>query len=257
MKKIDQNQIVERYIKEIRQRRRFLNCQYSIRQIEELVHASKIFAYELENAFFLVENKGQLYNLYYLSDTMDWLQSLSVLKEQYSQMVISIVGKHLQEIETIFSENRYFAYKTYQRLRCTDKLIDFANANYCDMTDKEALRQMMDNTFDVFSDHIPLDEELESFIANRQIICVRDNDLVAGFVIFEDKGKTSYIRMVCVDKGYQGKGIANELMKMYFYTHAEFSSFTLWYDVKNERARSLYKKWNYEDEQLYNLIYIV
>lgn len=257
MKEINQSKIVERYIKEIRQRRKNSNCQFMIPQLERLVQLEKVFAYELEDAFLIVENKGLIYNLYYMSDSWDWLQYARIIKKYYSKIVISIVGKQLYEIETNFSKNKYSVYKTYQRLRCKEKNIVFSDVEYCSIEDKEVIKEMMDNTFDMFSDHIPSDEELVAFLANRQIICVRQNDLPVGFIIFEDKGKTSYIRMVCVDERHQGKGIASELMTMYFYIHKEYTSFTLWYDMKNERARSLYEKWDYQEEQLYNLIYVI
>ena len=256
MKEISQNQIVEQYIKVIKERRKYSNCQFMVNQLEEKVQSGTIAAYELQDAFLLIENKRELYYLYYISDSWEWLNFLHVIKDRYQQLVISIVERQIAEIEAIFAEKDYFVYKTYQRLRGKGNDIDLSEVDYCNVKDKHTLRLMMDNTFDAFSDHIPTDEELEEFLEQKQIICVRRNEKVTGFIIFEDKGRTSYIRMVCVDKGYQGKGLANELMRMYFKIHEGYTGFTLWYDVRNSRTHSLYAKWNYEDEQLYHLIYV-
>lgn len=255
MKKVAQDQILERYTQVVRERRKYSNCQFMTSEIEEKVQFGILFAYDLQDAFLMIEYRRELYYLYYTSNSWDWLSGLDMLKEQYPQLIVSIVQR--QTAETGFGEKGYPVYKTYQRLRSRGNSVELSEADYCNEQDKYDLRKMMDDTFDILSDHIPTDEELELFVTNKQIICVRSDGKVAGFIIFEDKGKTSYIRMVCVDKDYQGKGLADDLMKMYFGIHQNYTGFTLWYDIQNDKAGSLYKKWNYEEEGLYNIIFVI
>jgi len=257
MKEFDDKQIVEQYIKVIKEKRIYSNCPFMPHQLEEKVQCGNISAYELKDAFLLIENKRALHYLYFFSNSWEWLGSLDIIKIKYQQVIISIVQKQIENTEAVFLEKGFSVYKVYQRLRSKGNFVDSSDIDYCNIMDKSILKQMMECTFDVFSDHVPTDEELEVFLERKQIICVREKGKVTGFVIFENKGKTSYIRMVCIEKKYQGKGLANELMKMYFKIHGNYASFTLWYDMKNSIAHSLYSKWNYADESLYNLIYVI
>ena len=258
MREISQSQILERYVCVTKEKRKHSNCQFMMSDIEEKLRAGVLYAYEVQGVFLLVENKEDLFCLYYMSEVLDWIKELTVLKERFPRLVISVVQKKTRDSEVLFEEHGYSLYKKYERLRCKGNLIEDIEADYCNEQDKSILQNMMNDTFDVYSDHIPTSDELDLFISNQQIICVRDEDKeICGFVIFEDKGKTSYIRMVCVSKDHQGEGLANCLMKMYFGIHQKHVSFTLWYDMENGRAASLYKKWNYEAEGLYNLIYVI
>lgn len=257
MKEIAQNKIIEHYVRASKERRKYSNCQLMVNQLEEKVKLGHIVAYELQHTLLIIENMRGLYYLYYMSESWEWLDFVDNVKQKYQNLIISIVQKEMEETERSLSKKGYSVYKKYERLRCEGYSVNFSNVNYCNEKDSEDLRRMMDRTFDILSDHIPTDKELEEFISNKQIICIRQEDKVKGFIIFQDKGKTSYIRMVCVDADCQGKGFANDLMKMYFGIHTDCTSFTLWYDVKNSKACTLYKKWNYKSDQLYNLIYVI
>ncbi len=90
--------------------------------------------------------------------------------------------------------------------------------------------------------------------ACAEMLAQNGNRLV---LVARDKEKTSYVRMICIDEKYRKKVLGNQLMNGYFKMHKEYKSFTLWYDINNTCAYSLYQKWGYEPEDMYNLIFIL
>ncbi|MCM1157868.1 MAG: GNAT family N-acetyltransferase [Bacteroidales bacterium] len=250
---------MQAYTEAVKCRRKFSNCYFSVQELQDKWQRQKITAYEAEETLLLVEKEERLNSLYYLSSSWDWFLYGEEIKEKYQPLVLSLVQRTESVEELPFLDKGYAVYKTYQRLRRTENPLcrETGETDYCAEKDRGRLREMMDNTFDVFSDHIPTDEELDIWIKNDNIICMRIDGTVVGFIIFEDKGKTSYIRMVCIDREHRGNGMGNRLMDIYFRIHQDYKSFTLWYDMQNTAAYALYHRWGYEKENMYNLIFVL
>jgi GNAT superfamily N-acetyltransferase len=190
------------------------------------------------------------------------LEQLEELKARndYHSIMIDIVKKGDLGDYNIFCKKGMPLVKTYNRLRLMSppKEIDCSvPIEYCKENDFLRLREMMDSTFEVVGDNIPSDSELLDLIRQESIICSRIEHEVVGFIIFEDKGKTSYIRMVCIDENHRGEKLGYRLMTMYFLIHLEFCGFTLWYKSDNVPAFSLYSKWGYKDEDMHDYIFLI
>ena len=257
---VKQEDVMKVYAEMVKTGRKYHNCYFSVQELKDKWEKHKITVYKTETALLIVEKGEQINKLYYISVSWDWVCYIEEIKLKYQPLVISLV----QTTEVIdklpFLDNGYSVYKTYQRLRRIESLSlgkEAVIADYCTKRDRRSLREMMDNTFDTLSDHIPTEGEMDELIKNENIICIRMDNTVIGSIIFEDKGKTSYIRMVCVDKRYRGKGFGNKLMDTYFQLHNDYKSFTLWYDIENVAAYSLYRRWGYEKESMYNLIFVL
>lgn len=254
---INHKDILSKYKETRESKKKYSNLYYSVNEIVEKCRECKLSAYETKTAFLIVEKQNYIDILYYFCDSWDWLEEIKEIKKNHPRLVMSIVQKKSQyDIQNY----GYSVYKIYQRLRKITNTVNFEDSimtEYCTIEDTDTLKYMMENTFDVFSDHLPTNKELEDFISQKNIICVRIKNMVAGFLIFEDKKKTSYIRMICIDEKYRGKSLGNQLMHGYFKIHTEDRSFTLWYDINNTIAYSLYQKWGYEQEDMYNLIFVL
>ena len=256
---IKQEEAMKIYTEAVRTRKKYSNCYFSPNEFCHKLGKKKITVYKGEDALLLVEKGERTNSLYYMSDSYNWVCSLENIKASHKPLVLNLVQKEESAEKLPFLDYGYSVHKVYQRLRKMGRLPDCKEntvSDYCGEEDRGRLRDMMDNTFDVFSDNIPTEEELNEFIKNKNIICIRMEHRVIGFIIFEDKGKTSYIRMVCIDRDYRGKGLGNKLMNIYFRLHSDYKSFTLWYDTENMAAYSLYLRWGYEKESMYNFIFV-
>ncbi len=257
---INQKDIFTSYTEVAKYRKRYSNFYFTMQEFADKWKAHKFKAYQTETVFLIIEEKQSFHYLYYMCDSWEWIEDIQELKQQFPKLVVSIVGKKENEMYKSFLQYGYSVYKIYQRMRkiaSGEEIARGTYVEYCSMQDKDRIKDLMLGTFDDVSDHIPDDEELKIFLEHRAIICIRENGKIIGFIIFEDKGKTSYIRMICIDHQFRGQGFGSCLLRTYFMIHCGCQSYTLWYDVNNFPAYSLYQKWGYQQENLYNYIFVL
>jgi ribosomal protein S18 acetylase RimI-like enzyme len=240
-------------------RKKYSNSYISVNEFHDLCEQQRVSMYEDGTDYFLIKKEEGFEHLYYYCDSWDWLDEMEIIKKEHPVLVLNIVQRKGENKEEHLLKKGYSVYKIFQRMRRTGECLSNRDnkIEYCTDEDKRTLREMMDDTFDVLVDCIPSDDELYYFIKNGNIICVREGNCVAGFIIFEDKGKTTYIRMVCIDKTFQRKGIGQYLLDTYFQMHREYVSFTLWHDVNNQAAHGLYLKNGYKEENMYDYIFLI
>lgn len=253
--------ICDLYIEALKKRYAYSNCYFQLSDLESWLEEEKVSCWSLEQALVLLVCETGYTKLFFMSDDFAWLRWLEAFREKApGTLTIEAVVRGEPGIYDFSARIPCREVVQYTRLRSSGQTAEYDGDDslYCMESDFAELRRMMDHTFRPVGDHIPGDDELKCFLASGSVIGIRDNGSLAGFVIFEDMKKTSYIRMICVDEAFRGKGLGNELMRRYFSVHNGFKSFTLWCRVDNTPAMNLYKsRWNYREENLYNYIFIV
>lgn len=258
---IDSKKIQSLYFDSLKERYQFNNCYFYQDKLERWLENNKVVCYSLNCGLILLVREAKYTKIYFMLNDFKELKDLvSIMDRNLDNLVIEIVVKGkagVYNLNSIFSCRKILQ---YTRLRSSGKIVecDINKSLYCTQNDFQELRRIMDYTFCSIGDHIPSDEELQKFIESKNIIGIWDSNVLAGFIIFEDTKNTSYIRMICVDNAFQGRGLGDVLMSLYFSVHKGFKSFTLWCRVDNDAAMYLYThKWNYKEENLYNYIYVI
>lgn len=260
MVEIVQNDVLEHYKNALRDRRKYSNCYLSMAEIQKGIEQNCICAYDSQDSLILINQTNGSNDLYFFSESWDWLKDIKLLKDKYGQLVVSIVQHKADDLNKRFDDYGFTVYRLYRRLRRQEYISDNSSLLpdiHLLEKDIPQLLKIISDTFDVIGDHIPTKNELKDFIDENLAIGLKEGDTIKGFLLFEDKGRTSYIRMICVSKQYRGIHAADDLMKSYLGIHESFKSFTLWYDIKNTPAYTLYKKWGYEEEDMFNYIYVI
>lgn len=259
LERISPENAFEQYCNAIRERKNYSNCYLTLNEVEKNLKVGILKAYNSNGAFLMINTKEKAAYLYFICSTWEWLQDVKELKKETDFLFLSIVKKGtLGEYEIL--RNDMEPVRIYDRLRTgtvpvfPEKEIQY---RFCTQEDEKQLQMFMDITFDLAGDHIPLEDELQDFIKGKNIICIEQENGMAGFLIFEDKGKTSYVRMVCINPAIRGQGFGRKLMQVYFMIHRNFQSFTLWCRSDNERALSLYASLGYESEDIHDYIFKV
>ncbi len=254
-------QIYQLYLETIKNRYKYSNCYFQPDSMEEWLKADRITCYSSEQALLMLVNESDYLKLFFYADDFEWVHEIEKIKETSPDtMVIEVVTRGEPGDYDFNTMIACRAVVTYERLRSSGIPSESASQAYFYCTEKnhKELRNLMDRTFMPIGDRIPTDAELEQFLVSKSVIGIREDDQLAGFLIFEDMRKTSYVRMICVNEAFRGKGFGNELMKSYFSIHKDFKSFTLWCKADNRPALNLYmNKWNYKRENLYNYIFII
>ena len=262
MEKNNSEYVYDRYIEAIERRFIYSNCYFQKEDLNEWIKEGLVQCYCSEDCFVLVLQKCGFIKLYFLSNSFDWTSKLNEIKKHAgdSEIAIEIVTRGKLDD---YDLRRYCLFKKviqYDRLRSKGIEINEKDEHpsYCKQADFMQLRVMMDENFSSIGDYIPSDKELEGLLDGQNVICVKDRDKVEGFIIFEDKGKTSYVRMVCINKDSRGRGLGERLMKMYFAIHREYKGFTLWCKSDNVPAMRLYEKvGQYSDEDIHNYVFVL
>lgn len=230
----------------IESRYRYKNCYFQIAELDGWARDGLVRGYVIDGGLLIMKRENGFEKLYFLSNEMKWMARLQDIKKalQIDSLVIEIVSRgEVNEYDvatytTVQDVIRYDRMKSVgKRVELSERAVDC----FCEESDFETIRAMMDETFNPIGDYIPSDEELRGFISSRSVICERDESRVVGFIIFEDKKKTSYIRMVCVDERYRGHHLGRKMLDNYFALHRDYKGFTLWCRSDNIAAKSLYR----------------
>lgn len=262
MVKVSSEYVYDEYIEAIGRRFTYSNCYFKIEELREWIAEGIVQGYSFENSWILTIRKNGFIKLYFLADTFDWTDKLPEIKKSAGglDVVVEIVTRgNLDDYDL----RKYFPFENvirYDRLRSKGIEVDINKEpiSYAKGSDFTQLRDMMDKTFQPIGDYIPSDKELDEFLSGENIICMKEGCKIEGFIIYEDKGKTSYIRMVCVSEDVRGRGLGERLMKMYFAIHQEYKGFTLWCRIDNAPAMKLYEKvGRYSNEDLHNYVFVV
>lgn len=229
----------------VRRKMKYTNCYFTSGQLQEECARKKYSIEIIEGSLLIGIQEDGYTKLYFTGDDFNWTKVFHVPENEV--VTIEVVTKGVPG-EYDFSRkmkcNEVIQYTRFRRsgLSAHDKFPE-VSAEFCSPDDFPEIRRMLDAYFSAIGDRIPGDAEIGTLIQNRSVICLRDGTGLKGYLIFEDKGKTSYIRNVCIKPEYRGKGAGKELMSAYFYIHRDFKGFTLWCKTTNEPAINLYTKW--------------
>ncbi|MBE5923083.1 MAG: GNAT family N-acetyltransferase [Lachnospiraceae bacterium] len=253
-------EMIDMYLKTIETEKQYSNCYFKRAEANQIIENSLAF-YTYKNGFLLfAEGRGYI-KLYFCTDDFGWVSDLSRIKEDIdiSEFAIEVVSKE----EKPYNLNDVVPYthiKQYMRYRRVGNPADDKSDNecvtYCLENDTARIKEMLDAYFTPIGDELPTEQEIKEFIIKGNVICIKEKDNLCGYIIFEDKGKTSYIRNICVDEQYRGLGIGKELLDKYNGLHKGFKVFTLWCNSNNENALKLYSLAGYCFDNLLNTIYI-
>lgn len=240
---VGNKELQELYADVIQEKRKYTNCYFTMEELRRQCSKDKVSAEMKKGSLLIWVREDGYKKLYFTGNDLNWTEGFPVHERE--SVVIEIVTKgDLGEYD--FSKRmkcqEVIQYTRFRRggFAEPDSLSE-ADIEFCVAEDIPVIRHMLYTNFSVIGDYIPTDDDLKDFVSNGKIICQRDGRNIKGYVIFEDKGKTSYIRNICVDKGYRGKGVGKQLMAAYFYMHRDFKGFTLWCKTTNTPALKLYK----------------
>ena len=256
----DKDKIYQVYTKVIQKRNPYSNCYFSPKQMIEWINKDYISFYvSEEDNFFIILPKCGYKKLLFNASNFDWVDGLKQIKTNDENIVVEIVSKEELNpygLKEILPYSRIKQYARYRRLNVYELTSEYPEIQYCELEDIPAISLMFQSTFEAIGDDLPSIEEIKMFITDKSIICIKEEGKLEGYIMFQNKGKTSYIRNICVSEDARGKGIGSKLLDMYLRLHRDFISFTLWCRKDNIPAIKLYEKYGYVNENMHNTLYI-
>lgn len=265
----DKNEIIQWYNKKCENKVKYTNCYFSIGEFLKWTDEEMCFLAYNTGFIFVIFHRGY-YKLFFYCDTLEWVKDIDRIKKirNISEVAIEVLSKtegELSELSHVLQTREINGYTRYRRVgNPAEEREDTENITYCDHEDLNDVMTIMKDTFLPVGNELLDISEIETYIDDKKVICIKsETDCnggvsaeLLGYLIFEDKGKTSYVRNVCVNPKYRGKGIGKRLLNLYNEIHKGYKVFTLWCNDNNIRALKLYEWAGYCNEGLHNTIYV-
>jgi hypothetical protein len=210
-------------------------------------------------AFFLREDRD-LQHFYFCGASVSALESgirdMPTLKTE--RVVTDLVGNEaaLKDVMSCLEKAGFRPYSRLQRMAraaqtgqppvtAVDAPVVFAEAS-----DKQAILDLLENSFDHYADQLPTSYEIEAAIGAKQIFAIRCDGEVAAILFFETQGFTSTVRYWVVAERFQSKRLGASLIRHYFATQSTVRRFVLWVVATNENAVKKYQHYGYTADGL-------
>lgn len=172
MERVDHSRLLETVTARMRTRPKHSNYYSSLEEFRSSWEQNTMQGWRDGEDLLLLEKEESMYSLYYLCDTWNWIDTMEEIVTD-APKVISVV----QREPSVEQELRSLGvYKRYQRMRRNGDGREPAKEPevcWCTGEECDALLQMMGETFDRFTDHIPRRAELARMIEDHSVICKR------------------------------------------------------------------------------------
>lgn len=176
--------------------------------------------------------------LYFLSKDIDDLKK--TLQKVQPVSVVNIPTRDditlYDEILTVSGYSLYKVYETYYNNNIHGN--DIFQEQFAGVEDIERVKYLLYSKLNVYTDHLPDDDDLLKMIKNKQVMVNFENNEICGIFIFSLQGKKCYFNF-WVDIGKNGLFL---IYNMYNYLKQEDIKYAyLWVDNANKKVIGMHK----------------
>ena len=239
------------------------NCMTSIAQLEKGLDEEQYYIVS-ESPLILIEPINGFNQLYYFLETEDLAELCKFdadLLSAFAPLYADITLKTSFQFEgSVFEELGFKPFRKYVRKSVVNsdmKIRRMMDTEFAVLDDMNDILKMLNDNFDIMADHIPDEVELSELIKKKQVLNISIKNTIAGTLLFEDTGKRSYARALCVSPDYQNSFVGYSLLADYFIRHDTDKTrlFYLWVDEANINVKKLHDRFGYRYDGLNNFIF--
>jgi ribosomal protein S18 acetylase RimI-like enzyme len=225
------------------------------KKLQDWIAQGELMSETRDGAAFFFKKDRDLWHFYFCGASVAMLRhemaNLPVLKTE--RMVTDLVGSEtaLAKVMVSLEEAGFRKYSHLQRMARTGGAGAVAAGGedapvvFADASDRKAILDLLESSFDHCADQLPAPYEIDAAIAARQIFTIKCDDELAAMLFFETQGFTSTIRYWVVARRFQSKRLGASLMRHYLATHSAVRRFVLWVVATNENAVKKYQHYGY------------
>jgi ribosomal protein S18 acetylase RimI-like enzyme len=230
-----------------------------------LIKNKLLYVIYYEKCIFILYKDHNFFHLYFIcSNEKSLTNSLKELISNYADytFITDIIGTEMYTKKTseIFSQNGFEIYTILYRMSRVENLDEpqIVDTRIKNATDCQAVQifNIFEKYFDKYSEQLPLLEEIQQFICNNNVLVITEQQKVLGFVIFEIKGMTSYLRYWFVLPEYRDKKFGSILLRYFFYESRNTKKQIFWVLASNENAIIRYKHYGFKAETMLDQVMI-
>jgi ribosomal protein S18 acetylase RimI-like enzyme len=241
------------------------NCFITAEQFYKLIKNCVLFEIYLGEVVFLLKKNDGFFNLYYYSASIDELDSalpqlLKITKDE--TVVVDLVTKdEFCKEKLLFEENRFNVYTSLIRMSCVGNRshgegLDSVKVRNAVSKDAVAVKALLTTYFDPKAEQLPDLDDLSAWIQLNNIIIFEEQGKVVGFIIFDLKTTTLYLRYWFVHPGLRDLKIGSQLFKEFLYRGKDTQRQLFWVIRSNENAIKRYLHYGFKEENMYNFVLV-
>jgi ribosomal protein S18 acetylase RimI-like enzyme len=178
-------------------------------------------------------------------------------------MVVDVIGK---PADAVVQASR-FAAAGFERIASLERMAMVRSAvepkndltsKVSDATpnDVESILHLLQSNFDKYIDQLPGRDDLQAAIEKRNILTLRIDDRIAGFLYFEITGYSAVVRYWFVDSVFRDRGTGSLLMRAFLNRCMGVTRVLLWVISTNRNAIERYHHYGFVQENLVDYVMI-
>ena len=216
----------------------------------------------VSDTLFIVKKSETFWNVFYCTTFLEAFSTdLENFKSRYPEtiMMFDIVGRDVQctPMVKLFKEQGFTEATSLVRMtRMTgpmeyvpDNSIRRANPN-----EVLSIHGLLHQFFDEKNEQIPFAEELERYANEGRLLVCEENDILAGFLIYEINATTLYLRYWFTHPDFRDKKVGSRLLRRFFEEGKDTKRQLFWVIRSNENAIKRYKHYGFVEENIYDFV---
>ena len=227
------------------------------------VEAGHFFYEKADRCYILLHEKDDFCNLFYIATDMTAAAGALALLPIQNDGVIDVVCRKEGQGETEalacagFKPYKHLFRMSHLGLLAEESWEHQESVAYGQLADARPVYEALQRGFDPRCEQLPSLQEVEDYIAHRQLLVVRDGDSLCGFLIFELQGKTTwYLRYWFTDPAYRNQKVGARLLKASLAIGRDTRRQQLWVVADNENAIKRYEHYGFQQEPMTNYVMI-
>ena len=235
-------------------------------KLQGWIDHGELFGEFRDHSVFFSRRDRDFWHLYFCASDVATLQGeLNVLHSLKSERVaVDLVGSEAS-VGALVNVLASVGFRTYARLIRLARASqpnqpqpspDSTEVIWAQQTDRQAIINLLETSFDHYADQLPVPYEVEAAIEAHQILAIRCEGALAALLFFESQGFTSSVRYWVVADRFQSHRFGSALIRHYFTTQSAVRRFILWVTADNENAVMKYRHYGYHPDSLVDQVLV-
>lgn len=264
MNKIESYEQTQNFIRQIRELRQgfVTNFYWDDNKHPYWIAEGSLVYEQSDNCILMLHRSDKFANLFYIATSFAAFGELLNNLQLEGSLVVDVVckGEGTAEQEA-FANLGFEKYQHLYRMSHVGRIVGLdwiqdPRAKYGEKTDIQLVYNAMQKDFDPLAEQLPSLKELEDYAERKQLLVIKDDDNLCGFLIFEITGVTWYLRYWYTSPDYRNKGVGAGLLRTSLLYGIGSKRQIFWVIADNENAIKRYEHYGFVRENMNDYVMI-
>ena len=220
------------------------------------------FTERVNNSLFIIRKSPSFWNVFFCSTNLDELGAdLEFFNRLYSGTVLmyDLIGRvfQCQPLAELFKSKGCKEAASLVRMTRMIEPMEYnpdSSIRYATEEDLSLISEQLHCFFDDRTEQIPYDEELKDYIRKGHVLVCEENEIIAGFLLFELNATTLYLRYWFTHPDFRDMKVGSRLLRRFFEEGKDTKRQLLWVIRTNENAIVRYRHYGFTEENMFDYV---